>query len=278
MRPIHRTAALLLALLVTACGLIQVKGNIKTSTTINGVTEEHEVKFDKLEDLPAALNEAGGHLGRSTAALKKALIDAPPPGVVHLRDLSPGLAAYEGKPGLDFLQAAREEWAKAPPPDAAEPFTYVQIGTPTFDQFFKQAAEFHGLTFQVRQAVGQSRKVALALLESPPDAETSLVALVSKALQVPRGGTNDALAARLPELQGLLIQSARLAPLVVSRAQGLIGAGQQLVAGAAASITNPKTLLHIDLVKQGMTDSISVIAESATLLGDMVSALAGFSA
>ena len=81
------------------------------------------------------------------AALKKALLDAPPPGVVHLRDLSPGMAAYEGKAGLDFLQAAREEWAKAPPPDTAEPFTYVQIGTPTFDQFFKQAGEFHGLTF-----------------------------------------------------------------------------------------------------------------------------------
>jgi hypothetical protein len=266
---------LALCALLSACGLVKVKGGLATSTTVNGVTERREVKFDRLEDLPAALEQAGTHLSQTTHALKKALVDAPPPGEVRLRDLSPTLARYEGQKDRDFLAAARTEWRAQPREGESAPFTYVRIGVRSYDDFFRRAAELHATAYQIRQVAGRARRLAAAVLDTPPDARTALNELVRRALKAPRRGQAASLASQLEGLRDLLAQSAELAPRVVERTQGLVAAGQGLVAGAAASLTDPRTVLHLDLVKQGLEESISVVGESASLLTELVSELTG---
>lgn len=75
-------------------------------------------------------------MDKSFKELLTKLAEAPPPGEVHLADLSPGLAGYGGNSNLNF---AGNTWASG-----EDGFTYVQIGVPTYDAFFKSTAEFHG--------------------------------------------------------------------------------------------------------------------------------------
>jgi hypothetical protein len=53
----------------------------------------------------------------------------------------------------------------------------------------------------------------------------------------------------------------------IERAAALVAAAAKLVAGAAANITNPKVLLHLDLVVQGIRQAGEMVGKTAELLG-----------
>jgi hypothetical protein len=52
--------------------------------------------------------------------------------------------------------------------------------------------------------------------------------------------------------------------------------GQQLITAAPTSITNPKTALHLDLIIQGLKESVAMVTESGKLVPDLAGALTGF--
>jgi len=268
MRHARTTLPLLLALAASGCGMIPIKGKIKTVTTVNGKTTTREVKFDKLEDLPGALSSAAGDLQATTGELVKQLTEAPPPGEVQLGQLAPALKPYEGDAQLDFLKAGRAQ--------KVSDFKYVRIGVPSYDGFFRSSAEFYALAYQTRQSVARLRQISGALLEKEPGEDVSLAKLVSEALAVKATPKNRKLHGQLAAVKKMTVVLARSAPLLVKKSQALVASGQQLIAGAAASITNPKTALHLDLIKEGLEQSVAVITESAGLLGELTGELSGF--
>src|SRR6185369_9117707 len=74
-------------------------------------------------------------------------------------------------------------------------------------------------------------------------------------------------------------QSQTLGILVSQIAQKitkLVQTGEGLVASAATSITNPKVVAHLDLVKTGIVDSVKVIKESGSLMVGFSKDLSGF--
>ena len=271
-----RTVIRSLMLVVTAgalcagCGMIDVKGKTHMKVTKNGETVmEKEVEFDSLEELPGAIKETASAFGETTAQLIKELTEAPPPGSVKLGALNPGLARFEGKQGFDFLMQASQE-------AGADKFQYVQIGVPSYDMFFKDCAEFYALVFQTTQAVGRMKKLAGALLNADVSAEVDVGAIVAQALgvqtashQVLQRGNLQALAEMASVLSGSV-------QALVAKTQQLIASGQQLIVGAPASITNPKTVLHLDLIVKGLQDSVAMVIETGKLVPELVNNLAGF--
>jgi hypothetical protein len=238
--------------------------------TKNGETvAEKTVEFDSLEELPGAMKETAGAFADTTAVLIKELTEAPPPGSVRLGTLNPGLAKFEGRPGFDFLAQASHE-------AGADKFQYVQIGVPSYDMFFKDCAEFYALVFQTTQAVGRMKKLSGQLLEADVSARTDVAALVNQALGVqvaPHEAQPRISLQAMGEMASVLSTSIQA---LVAKTQQLIASGQQLVTAAPASITNPKTALHLDLIVKGLQESVAMVVESGKLVPDLVGQLTGF--
>jgi hypothetical protein len=265
------TVAVFAGAVLTGCSMFKVKGKTHMKVTKNGETiAEKTVEFDSLEELPGAMKETYGALADTTSVLIKELTEAPPPGSVKLSALNPSLAKFEGRQGFDFLVQASQE-------AGVDKFQYVQIGVPSYDMFFKDCAEFYALTFQTTQAVGRMKKLAAAVLEADASAEvTDLAGFVGQALGVTPAPQN-----RLH--QGNLRMAAEMASVLstsvqalVAKTQQLIASGQQLVAGAPASITNPKTVLHLDLIVQGLQESVAMVVETGKLVPELIAQLTGF--
>jgi hypothetical protein len=72
------------------------------------------------------------------------------------------------------------------------------------------------------------------------------------------------------------LHAAVMSALQVDPTQELVAAGEQLITGAPASIINPKTALHVDLIVDGLKQSCELIAESGSLLVDIGSDLSPF--
>ena len=270
-------AALLTAVLLTVglsgcdaiAPFIKVQGNITTSTTINGQTSTQTVTFDKLEDMPAAFSQATDHLSATTDQLIgeiSKIASAPPPGEVVLSDLSPRLKRFE-KGQVDFLHLAATD-DKDP-----QTFKYVQIGVPTYDGFFKVTTELYAITFQGKQAIVRGKQLAFALLERDYDAKTAIAAILQEALNYEPPPGKETLRGQLIEGKDVLLVLADLGPAFVGKIQELIGAGQQLITAAPTSIMDPRTLLHVDLIIQGLEQSIVATTESGTILVELVEEL-----
>jgi hypothetical protein len=263
-------AAVLCSALCAGCSLFEVKGQTHMKVTKNGETvAEKTVEFDSLEELPGALTETAGAFADTTSQLIVELTEAPSPGAVRLGQLDPGLARFEGKEGFDFLAQASQE-------AGVQKFVYVQIGVPSYDVFFKDCAEFYALTFQTTQAVGRMRKLAGQLLEADVSRAVDLRATVSHALEQP-AAPQDMQARMSLQLMGDMasVLSSGVQALV-AKTQQLIASGEQLIMGAPASITNPSTVLHLDLIVQGLRDSLAMIVESGKLVPELVGQLTGF--
>lgn len=222
-----------------------------------------------LDQLPAQLGKAGAELGEVTAKMAKELTDVPPPGRVHLKDLSPALAKFEGKRGEDFLMSAKDE--KGNPIK----FEYVRLGVPQYDDFFRTSQEIYALVYETTQVVGQMKKISSKLLDTKVEAGADLKANVDKAIAT---NADPKAVADLKEMEELAVALADIVPLIASKVGELVQAGEALIAGAASSITNPKVVAHLDLVKQGLVSSIAVIKESGVLMADFGKSLSGFKA
>lgn len=256
--------------LCSGCSLFEVKGKTHMKVTKNGETVmEKEVEFDSLEELPGALKETAGAFGETTAMLIKELTEAPPPGSVRLSTLNPGLARFEGQQGFDFLMQASQE-------AGADKFQYVQIGVPSYDMFFKDCAEFYALVFQVTQAVGRMKRLAGHLLQTDVSAAVDVRSVVEQALGVqaaPQDMQANMSLKLMADMASVLSSSIQA---LVAKTQQLIASGEQLIMGAPASITNPKTMIHLDLIVQGLRDSVSMVVESGKLVPELVNNLTGF--
>lgn len=250
-----------LVVLATGCSVIPVKMN--TSMTVvhgDGTVEHKETHWEgTLDQLPAQISKTGGELADVTGKMVKELTDVPPPGKVKLGDLGSGLQGYEGNPQCDFLIAAKDGDGK--PID----FQYVQLGQPSFDKFFKDAQVIYATVYQADQTLHRLRELSGKISGQKVDPSSDLKAAVSSALQ---NGDPDSqsLVAELKQVQQLATTLASLVMQFASHVTTLIADGQQLVTGAAASLTNPKVVTHLGLVKKGLVDSVSVIKDSGELL------------
>ncbi len=253
-----------IGLVVAGCtmGCASIPVHMHTESHIqhlDGTSEHKSSDWEgTLDQLPAQLSKAGAELGAVTSQMVKELTDVPPPGTVELKDISPGLARYQGKRHYDFLTAAKD--------DAGKPitFTYVRLGVREFDEFFKTAQEIYALIFETTQVVGQLRKDSAKLLDTKVDASAELKATVDKAIGA--GGEDAELTGRVKKLADVATILGTLIPQLVSKVGKLVQTGEALVASAATTLTNPKVLAHLDLVKTGLVDSVKVIKESGGTL------------
>jgi hypothetical protein len=265
-------AAFLVCLGATATGCKAIPVEMHTTTHIqhaDGTVEHKETHWKgTLDELPAQLGKAGEDLEQVTAKMAKELTDVPPPGQVKLGTLHPSFAKYEGKDGQDFLVGAKNK--DGTPID----FKYVRLGAPSYDEFFKTAQEIYAICWQTKQTVHRLREASAAVLKTNVDASGAVKAQVDKAI-----GTAGADADIVAELKALSEMAQNLSALVSQLAQKvgkLVQTGEGLVAGAAASLTNPKVATHLGLVKEGLTDSIAVIKQSGVLMVDLGKDLTGY--
>lgn len=256
---VRRASMLAIALGLAGCSMFQFKGTVTTTKTVNGKTTTTTREFENWEEMKQAMDEAGKELRGTTKELITKLTEAPPPGEVKLGDLAPTLASYEGNANLDFVSSARAH--------GEHEFSYVQIGVPTYDAFFKACAEFHAFVFQTRETVRHIRGIAKARLGGSYNAEMSLGATLDAAMATD-GEAGEGVEGGITEGRALAMALAQTAPMFVQKTQALVSSGQQLIAGAPASITNPKTVLHLDLITKGLGQSVKVVGESGKLLGE----------
>jgi hypothetical protein len=256
---VHRSflaVALTSAVLAVGCSSIPVKMHTESHIQhMDGTVEHKSSNWEgTLDQLPAQLGKAGQELGDVTAVMVKELTDVPPPGHVELKDLDPSLAKYQGKQGLDFLMSARDA------DGTAADFRYVRLGVASYDDFFKAAQELHALVHQATQTIGQLRQLAAKVQGKDLDPKANLKAEVDAALGK---GEHEA---RLRQLVEVGASLGVLLPQVAAKLAKLVTTGQALVTQAATSLTNPKVLAHLDLVKKGLVSSVAVVKAS----GDVV--------
>lgn len=251
--------------MVGGCSAIPVRMHTESHVRHADGTVEHKSSDweGTLDQLPAQIAKAGSELEEVTAKVVKEITAIPPPGKVVLSDLSPGLARYQGQPGVDFVVDAKDE--KGEPID----FSYVKLGVPSYDEFFKTSMELYALVQQTTQTIGQLRKTSTKL---NANANGELKAQVDQALAKNDPGEGP----RLRMLADTGASLAELVPQIAGKIEKLIATGQALVAGAASSLTNPKVVTHLGLVKKALFRSIAVIKESGVLLVGFGKDLAGF--
>ena len=268
-----RSALALIVVGLAGCDKIPVEMHTTTHVQHADGTVEHKETHWKgtLDQLPEQLGKAGEELGAVTAKMAKELTDVPPPGQVKLSDLHPSFAKYEGKKGVDFLAHGNKN------PDGSRiEFTYVRLGQPSYDDFFKTAQEIYAICWQTKQTVHRLREASAAVLNTQVDASAQLKGQVDKALGAEASADADVIA-EIKSLSEIAQNLSVLVSQLVGKVSKLVSAGEALVAGAASSITNPKVIAHLDLVKDGLTDSVKVIKESGTLMVSLGKELTGFS-
>lgn len=246
---------------------------MNTSMTVvhgDGTVEHKETHWEgTLDQLPGQLSKAGDELADVTGKMVKELTDVPPPGHVKLGDLGPGLQSFEGNPQCDFLVAAKDGDGK--PID----FQYVQVGQPSYDQFFKDAQVVYAIVYQADQTVHRMRELSGKILGQKVDVSADLSSAVSQALQS-SDPDSQSIVAELKQVQQLAASLATLVSQFASRVTKLVSDGEQLVTSAPTSLTNPKVVTHLGLVKKGLTDSVTVIKNSGELLVKLAGNLSGF--
>lgn len=262
-------------------GMFKFQGTItKTKMNADGTTTTETKEYDDWDEMKADLAIAAKELRATTKALITTLTDVPPAGRVKLGDLSASFAQYEGNSAFDFIVNAESD---------VDGFSYVQIGVPSYDEFFKAAAEFHAFVHQTKESILRLRTLAQARIQATMngrvEAKMSLGDVVALALRQAPGAAGDAAGALgaelgegvpddLVEMRDLALSIGRSAPEFVDKTKRLVETGRQLVTAAPSSIVNPKVVLHIDLIVKGLEDSVKVVGSSGKLLVELARELA----
>lgn len=262
--------AIALPLIFGLCGCeaIGLKANIVSFKNINGKTETKHREAKNWGEFKSAMSEVGTDFsdvakaaGATTTELVKVLTEAPPPGKVTLGALDPSLKKWEGNEKLDFIEAARKK------KDAAYDFTYVQIGVPSYDNFFKVVAESYGLAFQMKETGRRIKLAAGHMTDSKLEDSSKPAEDIEKAKASKHEGQ---LNEYFDELEGVFTVTAKLGIKLVAKVPELVSAGQQLIMGAPASITNPKTVLHIKLILKGLEQSVDLVKDAGSWIKGLV--------
>jgi hypothetical protein len=260
-----------LGALVTGCAAIPIHLHTETHVqSADGTVEHRSSDWEgTLDQLPAQLGKAGAELGDVTAKLAKQLTEVPPPGEVDLAELSPELARFKGQRGADFLVSAKDAEGKP------IRFQYVRLGVAAYDDFFRTAQELYALVYQATQVVSQMRQLSGKLLDAKVDASANLSASVDRALGL-KGQADASLVTSLEGMRDMGRALAALLPRLGGKVTDLVAQGQALVTQAPTSLTNPKVVANLDLVKKGLLGSVSVLKESGGLAVSLGKDLAGF--
>lgn len=263
-------AALLFGTSTAACSMIPVHMHTETHIQhMDGTVEHTSSDWEgTLDQLPDQLSKEGEHLAHVTSKMVAELTDVPPPGNVTLADLHPNLAKYKGQHGVDFLADAKDAEGKP------ITFQYVKLGAPSYDDFFRTAQEVYAIVYETTQVLSQMRQLAGKILDTKIDATAELSAQVNKAIGA---GADAQLTARLKELKDAAVALSILVPALAGKIGQLVTTGEALVTNAATSLTNPKVVAHLGLVKRGLVDSVKVIKDSGGLVADYAKTLTSFS-
>jgi hypothetical protein len=257
--------ALLATLGASGCESLGIKAHVTSWKTKDGHTEVKERDVENWDEFKEAMGEVGtdfsevaGEMAAKTSEIVTKITDAPPPGEVKLGEISPTLARWQGQKNFDFLMMARSK------KDAKYDFRYVRIGEPAYDDFFKAAAEAYGLSFMRRETARRMRKLAAAILDVDESKLSSVEPKLAaeKALES-EGASETEAGTYLAELSKLDSALNDNPLLTASRVSELVSTGQKLAAAAPSSITNPKVLLHVGLVVEGIEQSVRLIKDAA---------------
>jgi len=221
-----------------------------------------------VSELPEGFKKASAELAVAAAQLRRELTEVPPPGTVTLTSLGHGLERFEDDKEHNFLAGAKRA------DGTAEDFSYVRIGVSSYDDFFRTAQELHALTYQATKTVARVRVLSQKVLGAPVDAGANLRATLDRAKVTASGQAKTDLV-RLGELAASL---ATMLPEIVSKTDALVTSGKRLVGDAPKDLTNPKLVIHLDLVKRGLLASTAVVQESGVAMAHLMDDLGSFRA
>jgi len=263
--------------LALGCEAIGLKANINTSTTINGKTTRHHYEAKNWAEFEQAMGQVATdfssfakEVGATTAELAAKLVEVPPQGQVHLTDLDPSLARYEGDAHYDYITVARSK------PNPEYDFKYVRLGIPQFDDFFRCSAETYATAYQLvetgRHACLASAAAGAGELDAGVQAGTKRVARpeVEKAFASLEGSAVAGPVELGNQYHALWTGVATLGAALVSKASQTVQAGAALVTSAPSQILNPKLLVHLDLIVKGLGQSVSLVKDSTSLIGSVL--------
>ncbi len=200
------------------------------------------------------------------ADLGNALKDAvklPPPGRVRLRHISKKLKRHEGRAGVDFLSGAEAK-------KAGQRFEYIRLGVPQIDGFFKASTRLYATAWQTRQSLHRASELVSAIQDEEVDVTGELIGQIASALKVRTTPANKLLKTKLKNLQTTIKILRHVVPAIVGQVQELVSTGKALVLSAPTLVTNPKVLIHIDKVKDGLVQSVEVVIQAGELLAGVV--------
>lgn len=261
---------------VAACEALGIKGKVVTTVTENGHTTVHEHDFKNWTEFEDAMGEVATdfsafakEVGSVTSRLVKQLVDVPPPGHVQLGDLDPRLEPFQGDVRYDYLKVATMQ------PNPAYDFTYVRLGMPDYDAFFKASAQMYATAYQLMETGRHIVLARAAAVGEQPDSEVD-----AGKKKVPKRQVEDALAqlrsssqsdvADKAQVLGTLYTSVvTLGAELASKSADTISTGAQLVASAPKQILNPKLVLHLGLIVEGLSKSVALVRDTAGLLGQI---------
>jgi hypothetical protein len=265
------------ALLLAGCEQLGLKAHIVTSMTVNGKTTVREREAKNWGEFEEAMGEVATdfssfakEVGTTTAELASKLIDVPPPGQIRLGDLDPSLVPFQGDLRYDYLKVASMK------PDPEYDFRYVQIGVPEYDAFFRGTAEMYATAYQL---VETGRHIHLAAAEArgiEPEGPIASGAHrvpkveVENALAVMSSSPEAAVGEAAKDLDLLWTTAATLGVQLVQKTIETVQAGTALVASAPTQLTNPRLLLHLDLIVKGLTQSVALVEDTGALLVSVV--------
>jgi hypothetical protein len=264
---VGRRALLSLGLGSVACGLIpEPKGFVKMKAKGPGDKEAkviYERHFEGWSEMFDTMNEAAGVSAATTGKMVEVLTAVPPPGHVTLGDLSPALLAQAGGQA-DFIAKASK--------DEPDKFRYVRLGVPGFDKFFQSAAELYAFVYQARELLVSLHGKISATVEASAEATAKLSEKVDGTLATASADAK----VELEGFRDVAIQIAGLASGFYTRVTELVTASQMLIADATNLLAAPKLVAHVDLVVQGVKDSVGMVTASGKLLGEATGELVGF--
>jgi hypothetical protein len=267
-----------LSALTAACEALGLKATIVTTTNVNGKEKTTVREAKNWDEFETAMGEVATdfsgfakEVGQTTAELAKKLVDVPPQGEVKIGQLAEGLKPFEGNVRYDYLKVAKAN------PNAAYDFKYAQLGMPEFDDFFRASAEMYGAAYQLQET---GRHVHLAQLnlrdaEVPADIEDGGAKIrkgeVEAALSDLKAGATPEIKSTVDNLSSLWITTAQLGAQLAQKAAATAQAGAALVATAPSQILNPQLVLHLDLIVEGLEQSVSMVKDTGAILVDIVS-------
>ncbi len=184
--------------------------------------------------------------------------------------LAPSLAQYDGDIRYDYITVALTK------PEPEYDFKYVQLGIPQFDSFFRSSAETYATAYQLVETGRHIYLADVALRNG--NADTNIRSGTKRVTKAQVGvafanldaATVEGAAAMRTQYHALWEGLAVLGAQLAAKASETAQAGIALVAIAPSQITNPKCLLHLDLIVRGLGQSVDLLKDSGSLIASVL--------